>query len=362
MKKNGLSFLSDELSNFGGEDLYNCAMQAFELYGDEYYEFVPNAIRVFYECFVINFFGGVEYCEKKYGTPDIKKTVDEYFTNTKTTPDDKKFYREIFQGDWKRLNEWSHYLSREKYNSKNMIEEIDGFLYNMESSCEYFYEKKKGKKYKYSVDIDELKFGKKKNYEQKINSLTEKNNSLKSKNSELETKFSKTTKYAKRLEKYYEDLKTNYNNLVTNYQRTKSINESLIKEKNQLEYKTAELIQKNVQLEEESKKKKSTYIVSKTPSETSVPKISDNPLSVNILEIIKYMNGLGCYATVVTITNIFKGITNTPQILAFPNLKYCRLYNTNKNISYNDVNICIDKLIRDKKIYKDSGKYQAYKD
>lgn len=337
-----LGFLLD-LLGFGGEELYDCAMRTFALFSAEFYEFVPNAVRMFYECFVINFFGGVEYCiQNEYGTPDIKKTVDEYFTNTyKTTAEDKKFYNQIFKEDWKKVNAGSHYLSREGKTLNEMIEEDNCFLYNLVSSCEYFYFKKKGKSIKCTVDVQ----------------------SLKNQAQEFKQIISDAYKENKSLKQELLKIKSDNKRLITKFKELQSRYETLSKDKNQqtqkidnLEKEITKLLNKNASIDSSEKIMSKNVPLGQAQKETA-----DINLLENVLEVIKYMNHLRCYATVVTITNIFKGITNTPQILCYPDLKKCRFYDSNKNISCDNVNSCIDKLIKDKKIYKSSGRYKAFK-
>ena len=398
--KNDLSFLL-ELKGFGGEALYDCAMSTFELFRDEYYEFVHNAARMFYECFIINFVGGDKYCEiDEYGNPNVKATIDKYFYNHLLMSEDKDFYYQIFKEDWRIVNCGSHYRGDKDY--EVIKDEANDLLYNIATSCEYFYRKKAGKYISWIVDVAGLKANSSQprrqtfdevlsEKENTIRELNEEINKLKFEMSELKAKHETLKANAKILKTGNSNLQQKYLHIKTLYEDLKSqqgcsdaqleeeINE-LLEKLAQLEKDNSELSEENTKLENNNKnleaacsqlekecdelrtKCKELQGTEKPEKTIIAPKETithmGGRLEQDVLDVVKYMYKLGCFATVTTIRNIFRGVKHTPQIACFPDLKKCPLYGTQPSLSCEEVNNCIDTLILNNKICKKGGKYE----
>lgn len=375
--ENDFNFLLD-ISN-DGDDIYDCVSRAILLYQHKHYEMVPNAVRMFYECLIICFFGGIKYMVKdEYGNPKFKETVDDYFANLRKSDDDRYFYEQIFKAGWKDSNVGSHYVSLEKLNSTQIKRTAEELIYKMTEGCFWFYQKRKGKDVCMNVGtlLNETPIENLQKAilikETEIIKLKNENSSLKNKNNkeilnkELQDKIVTLNKLLndrqnenKNLEKQIKLLESkcdskeimNLNKeikilLDNNLQLEKIANEEKLRNKN--------LEEQVVQLQAYISSLSAVEIVEETGANS---KELDKDFLSKICKVIEFMNLNDAYATMTTICNLFAGVDNTPNILYKTVLKTCEYFGSYIDISMCELENYLDYMLQNNIIRKNGAKY-----
>lgn len=335
-----------------GEYLYNCTELAFELYRNEYYEIVPNAVRMFYECLFILFFGGYQSIQKDdFGNPRIKEAVDNYFRKYTASQEDRNFYYQIFLEDWRNSNIGSHYTNIENNTINRLIENAKELLYGVSNACCWYYTKKTGK----TINLN-------------VNEMLKKRKVADSCSEEIIEKIKEKDDIINGLQTEIDNYKKLFNDKVKNQSEKLKIALDTIKQLEKLHSK--QILGKNLrikQLEEKVEKLNGKNVPPKVDTKTITSHVDNkvgnskfNKFAIsNILEVIYYMNKCGAYATINTIFNLFKGVENTPIMSYYPALKQCKQFGSNKNLKIDNLEIYIDFLLAQNLIVKEGAAYKV---